>query len=357
MSATGQLYSNLKFAAFADRLDALREGRLAAPVHVRVKPMNRCNHDCWYCAYRKDNLQLGWDMDEKDVLPEAKMQEIVENFIEMGVKAVTFSGGGEPLLYKPLPETIARLASGGVKVASLTNGANLKGHVADAFAEHATWVRISIDAWDDASYAKQRHIKEGEFTRVVQNMADFSKRGGKCVLGISFIVDSNNCTHIYDVCSRFKDAGVNHVSLSGVVVDNAGPINNAYHAPFRATATAEIKRARGLEEAGFTIVDNYHELEERFDPDYHTCPSLQFQTIIGADQVVYTCQDKAYTQLGTLGSIKDRSFKDYWESEENRARIYSLDPSRDCHHHCVAHRRNLMLHEMLSIDSEHAAFV
>jgi len=47
-------------------------------------------------------MQLGEDMDQKDQIPEDKMMEIVEDLVNMGVKAVTFSGGGEPFLYKPL---------------------------------------------------------------------------------------------------------------------------------------------------------------------------------------------------------------------------------------------------------------
>jgi len=52
-------------------------------------------------------------MDEKDQIPKKKMIELAHEFVEIGVKAVTFSGGGEPLLYKPLPEIIDILAGGG----------------------------------------------------------------------------------------------------------------------------------------------------------------------------------------------------------------------------------------------------
>ena len=72
------LYSPLKFFNFPDRLEALRRGTLAAPAHVRIKPTNKCNHGCWYCAYRTDDLKLGEDMDERDAIPPAKMAEIVD---------------------------------------------------------------------------------------------------------------------------------------------------------------------------------------------------------------------------------------------------------------------------------------
>ena len=176
-----QVYGSSKFALFPDHIAALRDGRLIAPVHVRIKPINKCNHACWYCAYRADNLALGEDMNEADRISEPKMREIVDDLIRMGVKAVTFSGGGEPLLYKTLPDHIRKLAEGGVRVASLTNGANLKGRMADAFAEYGTWVRVSVDAWDDGSYAASRGIKPGAYTSLIQNLTDFGQRAaGQC---------------------------------------------------------------------------------------------------------------------------------------------------------------------------------
>jgi MoaA/NifB/PqqE/SkfB family radical SAM enzyme len=354
---SGVLYSNLKFLRFKDQLDALSSGSVAAPVHIRIKPINHCNHHCWYCAYRTDDLKLGEDMDEKDVIPRDKMFEIVGDIVSMGVKAVTFSGGGEPLLYKPLPEVIDRLAAGGVRVATLTNGSNLKGRVAEALARHATWVRVSIDAWDDESYVKSRGAKPGEFSRLMDNMKAFVATGTKCVLGVSFITGKDNYHRLHEVCSRFKEIGVNHVKLSAAVVGNSVDENNRYHHEFATGARAEIDRCQALNGDGFTVLDHFHEMESRFEKDYTRCPFLQFLTVIGADQTVYTCQDKAYTKSGTLGSIKDRSFRDYWFSEENRRALTEFDPSRLCKHHCVSHAKNLALMQYLAIDTEHGLFV
>jgi len=348
----------MKFMRYQDRLDALRERKLAAPVHIRIKPYNHCNHDCWYCAYRVSNLQLGEEMDTKDILPETKMFEIVDDAIEMGVKAVTFSGGGEPLLYKPLPSVIEKLAKGGIAVASLTNGSNLKGKMADAFAEYGSWIRISIDGWDNKSYADARHVKVGDFDRVVENMKNFTARKSDCVLGISFIVDKANCDHIFEACEIFKKAGVDHVSISGVVVDNDGAKNNEYHKEISEVSKSQIAEATSkLTSDDFSIVNHYHELEERFDKEYDYCPFMQFQTVIGADQCVYTCHDKAFNENGLLGSIADKSFKDFWFSEENHDRFFAINPSKICNHHCVAHLRNVQILDYLSINQDHAMFV
>jgi len=350
-------YSTLKFLRFKDQLDALAEGRVVAPVYIRLKLTNHCNHDCWYCAYHKNNMTLGEEMRERDSIPPERMLALAHELVDVGVKAVAFSGGGEPLLYKQLPEVIDILATGGIRVAALTNGANLKGRVADSFAQHGTWVRISIDAWDDASYVKSRGAKPDEFSRLIDNIRAFTARDTPCVLGVSFIVDQNNYQHITEACAMLKDCGVNHVKLSAVVISNDVAGNNDYHRSIKDEVARQISLAQPLVDATFAIINHYHDLEDRFEKNYHTCPFLQFNPVIGADQNVYTCHDKAYTQSGRMGSIADMTFKDFWFSEENQSFMRNFDPSDQCRHHCLAHSKNLAIHEYLSLDQEHSYFV
>ncbi len=352
------VYSDLKFLRFGDRLEAVHERRLVAPVHVRIKPINRCNHDCWYCAYRVSNLKLGDKMREDDKIPEDRMMMIADDLVSMGVKAVTFSGGGEPLLYRPLPRVIQRLAFGGIRIGALTNGSNLQGAMADAFASYGTWVRVSVDAWDDSSYRQSRGLRGDAFSRLLDNLKAFSARRSKCSLGVSFIISQDNYTYIPNVCRQFKEAGVQHLKLSGVVIANDVAANNKYHQEIAPAVAVQIASARAeLEDEGFKLVDHYHELETRFDKAYSICPFMQFLTVIGADECVYSCQDKAYSEDGRLGSFAASSFKEFWFSEENRRRVWNLNPSVQCRHHCVAHRKNEAILDYLSIDREHGYFV
>jgi len=87
------LYTPFKIFHYPEKIDSLSPNvqKVTSPIHVRIKPINICNHNCWYCAYRADNLQLGESMNLKDQIPEHKMSEIIEDFIDMDVKAITFS--------------------------------------------------------------------------------------------------------------------------------------------------------------------------------------------------------------------------------------------------------------------------
>jgi len=351
------VYSALKFAHYPDRLRAIAAGRLAAPVHVRIKPINRCNHDCWYCAYRVSNLTLGETMDTRDAIPRDKMLEIADDFVACGVQAVTFSGGGEPLLYKPLPDVIERLAAGGIRIGCLTNGDALTGRNAEALACHATWVRISIDGWDDTSYARLRNVREGAFSRVLNNMRAFADRRSGCELGASVIITEDNHAHLADLVEKLKAAGCDHVKLAGVVVSTDGAENNAYHRRLAPTVNDEVARARALQAPGFTVVDHYHELDERFERPYTFCPNIQFNPVIGGDSQIYTCQDKAFMDDGWLGDLRERPFHELWFSEALRRRVYAVNPSRHCRHQCASHRKILTMLEYLNVDPEHGRFV
>ncbi len=351
------LYTPYKIFHFPRKLDSLapESETITAPLHVRIKPTNLCGHHCWYCAYKADDLQLGSGMVERDQIPREKMLEIISDLEEMGVGAVTFSGGGDPFYYKPLLETVKRLADSPIRFASLTNGARLSGELAEAFAHHGTWLRVSLDGWDDVSYAKYRGIRVGEYTKLMENLAAFKRLGGSCYLGISLIVDRDNATHVEDSVKRLQDLGVDSVKVSPCITSNDGKKSNQYHQPFFSTVRAQLDRLQAQAPTGsFELFDAYHELDEKFDKAYNWCPYLQVLCVIGADLKVYSCQDKAYTQEGLLGSIANQRFSDMWFDRKDK--FYRINPQRDCAHHCVANKKNRMLSEYCSADPDHLFF-
>ncbi|EAJ5693534.1 radical SAM protein [Campylobacter fetus] len=352
----GLLYTKYKMFHYPKKIDSLNTDEILPPLQVRIKPTNACNHDCWYCAYKASNLQLGKDMIVKDYIPKDKMFEIIDDLDSMGVKSITFSGGGEPLSYRYMTETLEKLSKTNIKFASLTNGSKLNGDIANLFSKFGTWLRVSIDGFDDESYAKYRNVKVGEFSKVIKNMSEFSKLGGECLLGVSFIIDDKNYSHIYDVLHLFKDIGVRSVKLSPCIVSNDAAKNNEYHSKIFDNVQKEIYKSMNLTDGNFEIYNSYHLLDTKFKKDYDWCPMLQILMVIGADQNVYACQDKAYNlDSGLLFSIKNRSFKEAWSADKSS--FYKIKPCEVCNHHCVSNEKNKILLEYLGADKEHLGFV
>jgi len=351
-------YSGLKIFHYQDKLDSISKDTndIKAPIHIRIKPTNVCNHNCWYCAYKVDYLQLGQDMVERDFIPQDKMMEIIDDCDDMGVKAITFSGGGEPFTYKYFTQTIKKIVEKKMTFASLTNGSKLSGEVSELFALHGTWLRVSMDGFDDESYAKARDVKVGEFSKIINNMKEFAGiKNRTCNLGVSFIIDETNYKEMYNFSKLIKEIGVDSIKLSGCVVANEGEENNKYHSPFYDEAKRLAQKVKDeLEDESFEVFDSYHLLDDKFEKDYDWCPFSQILPVIGADLNIYPCQDKAYNlDNGLVGSIKDVTFKEFWFNDKNK--FFKINPSRDCHNHCVANSKNKMILDYL--DVEHLGFV
>lgn len=353
------IYSKHKIFHFQEKLDSLGPDCAdpAPPIHLRIKPTNVCGHSCWYCAYKAEDLQLGKDMALRDSIPFEKMMEIIDDAIELGVRAITFSGGGEPFLYRHMLPVARRLASSPIGFASLTNGSRLEGELARVFAESAAWVRVSMDGWDDASYVKYRRTGNGEYTRIMSNMAAFKSIGGPCYLGVSLIVDQDNASHLLDSLRRLKETGVDSVKISPCIVSNDAGQNAVYHEKIFQDVREQIGRAStDLASEDFEIFDSYHELGDKFAKDYTWCPYSQILHVIGADLNIYPCQDKAYNlEEGLIGSIKNQRYRDFWK--DSRAAFFKIDPSRQCNHHCVANEKNKQVLGYLEVDQNHMMFV
>jgi sulfatase maturation enzyme AslB (radical SAM superfamily) len=353
------VYSNLKIFQQSKKLDAITEGRFTAPIYIRLKPTNICNHSCWYCGYQANpDMSMGDDIDLRDVIPHDKLNELCDDFIKLGVKAVTFTGGGEPLVYPKIDLFLDKLLNHNIKVAVITNGANLKGRIASSLAGKASWVRVSMDGWDNQSYIKYRKTKDGEFDKIIENIKNFSTIKGKTKLSISYNVDKDNHDKVYEIAKLMKSIGAETLKFTGCVIYDDLLKNINYHKEFSKLTSQLIEKAKkDFESDGFEIQNVYSIQNERYKKNYHRCFFSEYLTVIGADMNVYACHDKAYTKQGLLGSIKDTSFYDFWLKGDAQAAIKKIDPSIHCTHHCTADQKNKFLSEYMSIDDDHSDFV
>lgn len=350
-------YSNLKIFAHAQTLNDIDENKRVAPIYIRIKPTNYCNHKCNYCSYSDSELGLRDSVVRQDQIPWEKMQEIISDMKDMGVKAVTFSGGGEPLVYPHIEEAMQKILDAGIDLSIITNGQLLKDRRAEILT-NAKWVRISFDSANAQTYAKVRQIPLGAFDEVCDNIHRFSEIKRKdCELGINFVVNHENADQIYDMASMVRELGVNHIKYAARVTKDLFD----YHAPFRKNVIEEIHRAKAeLENENFRIINKY---EGDFDSAlvfhrcYDKCYINQIFTVIAADSKVYFCHDKAYVKKGVVGDLKDQSFKDLWFAEETIKRYREFDPQKECDHHCVYDDRNELLNTFYSLDKNHINFI
>ncbi len=117
MNRNATPYSQLKIFHHKELLEKLENAQRCNPLYIRIKPTNVCNHNCYYCHYKNPYLTLD-EYNPKDMIPHEKMMEIISDMKKMGVKAVTFSGGGEPLVYPYIEEAMEQILAAGIDLSS-----------------------------------------------------------------------------------------------------------------------------------------------------------------------------------------------------------------------------------------------
>jgi sulfatase maturation enzyme AslB (radical SAM superfamily) len=347
----------MKIFAHPEKIAALQKGEPTAPIYIRIKPTNVCNHKCNYCHYGSGKYLDLDGADCKSQIPWEKMQEIIADMGDMGVKAVTFSGGGEPLIYPQIKEAMQAMLDRGIDISIITNGSLLKGEIARILTK-AKWVRISLDAANASTYAKIRDISVDSFHEVCNNIREFAKqKPSECELGINFIVTHENATEVYEVGKLLFDLGVNHIKFTARMTNDV----EKYHAPFKEQVIEQIHRLqKELVRERFTIINLYEsdfELCSVFHRSYSNCLIKNMVSVIAADSKVYYCHDKAYLPNGMIGDLSNRSLKEMWFSHETQQKFRNFDAAKECDHHCVYDERNILLNTVFSLDKQHINFI
>ncbi len=352
-------YSNMKLFYHTDRIQKLLRGERCAPVYVRLKPTNRCNQRCYYCFYDNENNKNVYserNVDRAQEIPSEKMKEIINDFADMGVRAVTFTGGGDPLCYNKIVETVEMVKKNKIDYALITNGQELKDEKAEAFAD-AKWVRISIESADEETYRKIRGVST--YHIVEKNIELFSKmKNPSCALGINCVVNKYNYQSIYELCRTTKSLGAENIKFSPVN-DGLDIVQN--NSDMKEIVKDQIMRAcNDFSDEKFQIIDKYNsdiETREDYKKLYNHCWIRNMFTVIAADMKVYSCIDKAYIASGMIGDLKNQSFKELWFSEETTEKLRNFDIRKECNFRCIYDDRNILLNDVLNLDRNHVNFI
>lgn len=343
------VYSNLKIFGFPEKIRAFREGRITAPIYVRIKPTNRCMHACHWCVYSdgtkrpKDrpakHLQahMHETMDERAEMTGEDAFRLLQDLCKIGTRAVTFSGGGEPLGHPSIEELFFVCSACGLDYSVITNGQLLNGGRAEQLGRSAKWVRISMDYADAHGMATSRNVPERFFDQVCANLAEFArKKRPDCNLDVNFIVTRENYLFLLKAAKLLAGLGVERVRFAPVYCENF----IEYHQPIRLEVLSQLEAIRRAH-PGLDVNSTYEIESPSKAPRRSFCRCLYAQTVpvVGADLNVYACHNTAYSAHGLLGSIKDRGFADFWFSEENRTALAALNPSQVCRHECANHEK------------------
>lgn len=126
---------------------------------LRVSLLNTCNFNCFYCTMGSEEDVV---FDHRPQKSAAFFAEIVARLHEqLDLETIRLTGG-EPLLYRELPQLIRNLKAIGISKISMTSNGYLLARQAVALQNAGLKsINISLDAMDEVSFhkmAKRRHL-------------------------------------------------------------------------------------------------------------------------------------------------------------------------------------------------------
>lgn len=124
----------------------MNDDMFLVPTSVDLNPTAKCNLACTFC--------WGPDHSMPDSLSRADWTAIIDAFVDMGTKAVVFTGG-EPLVRPDIGDLVHHSHDRGLRVTLSTNGIMLKRR-ADDVLPYVNEIGIPIDGYDASSNGRMR---------------------------------------------------------------------------------------------------------------------------------------------------------------------------------------------------------
>jgi len=364
---TTSAYSDLKAAWHLDKIESMRKGNQVVPAQVQLIISDLCSHACTFCSYR---MPEGFSVEQFGVIengksnpnpnrkiPTAKCLEILDDCASLGVKAIQFTGGGEPTVHPDHLHIFEYAQDIGLETSLVTHGNIFRPGWQDVLPK-MKWVRISIDAGSAEEYARVRRVKPEFYATALSHVAmlaaEIKQQGTDCVLGVGYVLTRENWADSYEGVALIRAAGAHNVRLSAMFSTKGA----AYYEGVYEGIKAEIERIKALATDEFSVVDLFGDRISdlvQHSPDYEFCGYQQQNMYIGGNLRVYRCCTTAYTKHGEVGDLTNQSLASWFYSQEKHD-AYANFKASSCHT-CQFNGRNRVINYLVNPEPLHVNFI
>ena len=218
-----------KVAYHYDRIEAWENGEKIAPISVDMALTRACGAMCAFCYAMVQEPNESVNIKPKQAL------DLLDDFAEIGVKAVSLVSDGESTLSKAYVPFIQHASKLGIDVGNATNGWEFEKEKIDQVLPFLTWVRFTVGAGTPEGYAKIMY-KSKDHTEVFDRaMANIKyavelkqKMNLDVTLGIQMVLTPDFKDEIIPFSKLALDLGVDYGVIKHCSDDEQGSLGIDY---------------------------------------------------------------------------------------------------------------------------------
>jgi len=342
-----------------------------SPVLIEMDPSNACNHGCTFClsSYIHFDEFKGTDTFSRSIMPKDMMLGCIDDFDEMGVRAVNFTGGGDPTVNPNLGDLLYHTGGSSLESGLFTNGAIMHCFdLFDAFVDNLEWVRFSVDAGSRESYNRIRQIRdEDDWDKMLENLQRTIERkkqkNSEIVIGVGFVMTEDTILgdseyEIVNFAETFSEYDVDYVQYKSDTVSIKRWEKENYQRDLNLFDIIEEPLEKAKSILGSKYQCKTYGIEDTMKGAEHLnyykkCLGSQIMPCVGADGHVYVCPSMRGMREYSYGSLYEKSFKEIWDDIQTRKermyKVEEVDCFSNCTQLCKPHETNKVMWELYEV--------
>ena len=314
-----------------DRVEAWENGEKISPISVDMALTRACGAMCSFCYAMVQEPQDRANVKTKEAL------NLLDDFAEVGVKAVSLISDGESTLSKAYVPFIQHASNIGIDVGNATNGWEFEKEKVDQVLPHLTWVRFTVAAGTPEGYSKIMFKSKDNtevFDRAMKNIryaVELKKKLNLNVtLGIQMVLTPEFADEIIPFSQLALDLGVDYGVIKHCSDDELGTLSIDY-SKYEAMHPL-ISEAEKMSNDQTKIIAKWSKIKDEGVSSYNRLYGPQFLLqISGTGLVAPSGQffNARYSKLH-MGNFMEERFIDIFKSERySRIMDYIASPSFD----------------------------
>ena len=320
-----------KLSFHYDRVEAWENGEKIAPISVDMALTRACGAMCSFCYAMVQEPQERANIKIKEAL------NLLDDFAEVGIKAVSLVSDGESTLSKAYVPFIQHAAKIGIDVGNATNGWEFEKEKVDQVLPYLTWVRFTVGAGTPEGYAKimfkskdHTEVFERAMTNIRYAVELKKKLNLSVTLGIQMVLTPEFKDEILPFAKLALDLGVDYGVIKHCSDDELGTLGIDY-SKYKSMYPL-ISEAEKMSNNETKIIAKWNKIKDEGISSYNRLYGPQFLLqLSGTGLVAPSGQffNARYSKLH-MGNFTEERFIDIFKSERySKIMQYIASPSFD----------------------------